>query len=82
MRVTSKKLERLRSDYQCVAGLPFENFYCPILFRDESVDLCRAHLMNQAFVGASRRWTIQRKDADGFFGAFFESDFVKLHLPG
>jgi len=42
--------------------------------------LCRAHLVNQAFVGASRRWTIQRKDVDGFFGAFFESDFVKLQL--
>ena len=31
-----KKLEGLRSDYQIVTGVPFEKFYCPILFRDES----------------------------------------------
>jgi hypothetical protein len=36
--------------------------------------------VNQAFARASRRWTIQRKDVDGFYGAFFESDFVKLQL--
>lgn len=77
-----RKLEGLRSDYQSVVGVPFETFYCPILFRDEHVELCRAHLVNQAFVGASRRWTIQRKDLDGFFGAFFESDFVKLQPRG
>lgn len=75
-----KKLEGLRSDYQTVTGFPFEKFYCPILFRDENVELCRAHLVNQAFVGASRRWTIQRRDVDSFFGAFFESDFVKLQF--
>jgi hypothetical protein len=51
-----------------------------MLFRDEDSELCRAHIVNQAFVGASRRWTIQRKDVDGFFGAFFESDFVKLQF--
>lgn len=77
-----KKLDGLRADYESVTGIPFENIYCPILFRDEHVELCRAHLVNQAFVGASRRWTIQRKDVDGFFGAFFESDFVKLQLQG
>ena len=41
-----KKLEGLRSDYQTVTGFPFEKFYCPILFRDENVELCRAHLVN------------------------------------
>ncbi len=75
-----KKLDVLRKDYASVAGEPFQTFFCPVLFRDEAEELCRAHLVNQAFVGASRRWTIQRKDVDGFFGAFFESDFVKLQL--
>jgi hypothetical protein len=70
-------LEALRTDYASVAGVPFQTFFCPVLFRDEDVELCRAHLVNQAFAGASRRWTIQRKDVDEFFGAFFESDFVK-----
>jgi hypothetical protein len=72
-----KKLDVLRKDYACVAGEPFQTFFCPVLFRDEAVELCRAHLVNQSFVGASRRWRVQRKDVDGFFGAFFESDFVK-----
>lgn len=26
----------------------------------------------------TRSWTIQRKDVDGFFGSYFESDFVKI----
>jgi hypothetical protein len=75
-----KKLAALRSDYGSTTGCPFDAFYCPILFRDDDVELCRAHLVNQAFANASRRWTIQRKDVDGFYGAFFESDFVKLQL--
>jgi hypothetical protein len=74
------KLAALRSDYTSTVGCPFETFYCPILFRDDEVELCRAHLVNQAFRSTSRRWTIQRKDVDGFYGAFFESDFVKLQL--
>ena len=54
-----KKLEALRSDYASVVGSSFKTFYCPILFRDDDVELCRAHLVNQAFAGVSRRWTIQ-----------------------
>lgn len=81
-RTDLKKLEGLRSDYASVVGVPFESFYCPVTFRDDDTELCRAHLVNQAFVHASRRWTIQRKDVDGFYGAFFESDFVKLQLGG
>jgi hypothetical protein len=75
-----KKLEALRADYQAVVGSSFQTLFCPILFRDENVELCRAHLVNQAFPDASRRWTIQRKDIDEFYGAFFESDFVTTHL--
>lgn len=75
-----RKLDALRADYAAVTGSPFSAFYCPFLFRDEDVDLCRAHLVNQAFSGASKRWTIQRKDVDGFFGSAFESDFVKIQL--
>jgi hypothetical protein len=76
----SRKLEALRRDYASVAGHAFDTFYCPFLFRDEPTELCRAHLVNQAFRGASNRWTIQRKDVDGFFGSAFESDFVKIQL--
>jgi len=75
-----KKLDTLRSDYAAVTGEPFRSFYCPILFRDDDAELCQAHLINTAFSGASRRWTIQRKDVDGFFGSVFESDFVDIQL--
>lgn len=66
------KLERLRSDYADVVGRPFEFFYCPILHRDESTDLCRAHLINRAFQGSSNKWTIQRADIDNFYGSRIE----------
>lgn len=76
------KLETLRSDYREVVGEPFQNFYCPILFRDEATDLCKAHLVNQAFTGSSAKWTIQRTDVDNFFGSIFESDFVAIRHKG
>jgi hypothetical protein len=72
------KLEALRSDYQDVTGRPFSHFVCPILFRDEDVALCRAHIINSAFPDSCRRWTVQRADVDGFYGSAFESDFVDL----
>ena len=51
------KLETLRSDYQEVTEKPFLNFFCPMLFRDEDVALCRAHIVNSAFPDSCRRWT-------------------------
>lgn len=72
------KLEELRADYEHVVGRRFENFYCPILFRDENVELCRAHVINKAFQGSDRGWTIQRSDVDSFYGSIFEADFLSL----
>lgn len=71
-------LERLRLDYAAIEGKPFNHFYCPILFRDEDVPLCQAHIINKAFAGSSRAWTIQRMDVDNFYGSNFESDFEVL----
>ncbi len=73
-----KKLEQLRADYTETAGQPFSHFYCPILFRDEDEPLCKAHIINKAFKGSSRAWTVQRKDVDNFYGSNFESDFETL----
>lgn len=73
-----RKLEALRTDFAAVAGAPFHNFYCPILFADDLTEICRAHLVNQAFSETSRRWTVQRKDVDNFYGTSFEADFVEL----
>jgi hypothetical protein len=72
------KLEKLRVDYQQVTGYPFTHFFCPLLFRDEETPLCKAHIVSQAFSNSSRRWTVQRKDVDEFFGANFESEFSAL----
>lgn len=79
MKVHMKsKLQELRADYSRIRGGPFINFYCPILFRDEGVHLCEAHIINKAFRNSPRAWTIQRKDIDNFYGSHFEADFIDI----
>jgi hypothetical protein len=72
------KLEELRSDYRQLKDGPFSHFFCPILFNDEDVPLCKAHIVNLAFADSSRIWTVQRKDVDNFYGSTFEADFVAV----
>ena len=72
------RLEELRADYASINGSPFEHFYCPILYRDEEVPLCKAHIVNRAFDGAPKDWTVQRRDVDNHFGSRFESTFSLL----
>lgn len=72
------KLEKLRADFVKVGNPPFKYFYCPIIYKDENVKLCKAHIINKAFKNSSRKWTIQRKDIDSFFGSNFEADFTLL----
>jgi len=78
----TREIERLRDDYQLITGDRFDWFHCPILFRDEHTELCRAHVVNQGFVGATKAWTVQRKDVDNFYGSFFESEFVLIDRLG
>jgi hypothetical protein len=72
------RLQELRADFEEVTGTAFPHFYCPILFRDENVELRKAHIVNRAFSSIGRDWTVQRKDVDGFFGICFELDFVDI----
>lgn len=75
------KLNLLRQNYISATGKPFVHFFCPILHSDEETELCKAHITNQALAddGTNKRlWTVQRKDVDNFFGAFFEADFVLI----
>jgi len=72
------KLEELRSDYTQVVGQPFSHFYCPVLWKDEDVPLCQAHIVNRAFPNSSRAWTVQRRDVDSFYGSCFEADFCTI----
>ena len=76
------RLRELRADFEEVTGKAFSCFHCPILFRDENVELCKAHIVNQAFSSIGRQWTVQRADVDRFFGRCFESDFVDIQFQG
>ena len=71
-------LRRLNADYNAVRGSTPDKFFCPILHRDEDVELCKAHIINASFPNSDRTWTIQRADVDNWFGAMFEADFLKL----
>lgn len=73
-----RRLEGLRSDFQARFGKPFSHFYCPILFRDEQVALCRGHIVNESFPDSARKWIVQREDVDNFYGRAFEGDFVNI----
>lgn len=78
------KLERLRTNYAQIRGQPFVHFYCPVLFKDERIPLCQAHIINYAFPNSSRAWTVQREDVDNFYGTNFEDDFlaIQYHAEG
>ena len=88
-RAVAARVGMLRADFEEVTGSPFKHFFCPILYQDDPVELCRAHIVNRAFEGAPRAWTVQRKDVDNHFGSRFESGFTTLaefekavaHLP-
>lgn len=73
-------LKELLTDYSKIGNPPFKHFYCPILFKDENVELCKGHIVNSAFQESSRKWIVQRKDGDNFFGSKFESDFNLLQV--
>jgi hypothetical protein len=73
-----ERLEELRSAFAEVQGHPFAHFFCPILFTDEEVELCKGHIVNRAIRDGQSAWTVQRKDVDNFYGSYFESDFVDI----
>ena len=70
------RLERHRANYESIEGRAFNYFYCPILFVDEDIPLIGGHVVNKEFKGCPRKWAIQRGNVDGFFGRYFESEFV------
>ena len=77
-----KRLELLKTDYESVSNRPWQHFFCPILHRDEKTELCRGHVINQAFDDSDRSWIVQRKDVDNYFGTLFERDFLALEQKG
>jgi hypothetical protein len=73
---------KLQADFADLTGGRSDTFYCPITFEDGPVELCRGHIIPEAFPGSDRSWTVQRKDVDGFYGSTFEADFVALRHKG
>jgi len=72
------QLAHLTVDCWDVTGTPFDHFLCPLLLSDEETELCKAHIVNQAFNDAPGVWTVQRKDVDNFFGSVAEAAFTIL----
>ena len=71
------QVKSLRVDLESVTGNPFQHFFfCPILFKDERPQLCRAHVIYRGFRNSDPSWTIQRADVDAWFGTLFEDDFL------
>ena len=50
------------------------NFHCPILHIEEPTVLCKGHIVPGAVRG--RKWVVQRKDVDNFYGWFAEAGFA------
>lgn len=72
------RLVELQNDYVSRTGKPFRHFFCPILWKDEGVDLCMGHVINKSFEDSWRGRVPQRKDVDSFCGAAFECEFQTL----
>jgi hypothetical protein len=69
-----RRVDSLRDDFQAETGQPFRHFFCPLLHTDEDVELCKGHVIPDAFktYGA---WVPQRADIDNFYGSATEADF-------
>lgn len=72
----NREVKRWKADFEELGDGSFEHFYCPILLRDENVELCRGHIVNKAIPNCCRKTVIQRKDIDGFYGSLLESHFA------
>jgi hypothetical protein len=80
--MASEEVERARlrqqEDFTEVTGKPFEHFFCPLLLRDEPVELCMGHVIPQSLPDCVRSRVLQRKDIDNFYGRTAEADFGTL----
>jgi hypothetical protein len=73
-----KRLPDMQEDFVRANGSPFQHFFCPMMMKDELVELCIGHVVNQRIPNSSRATIVQRKDVDGFYGRMFEKDFIVL----
>ena len=76
------RLAKLNDNCGYVHDYSVQHFFCPILYRDDRVALCKGHVINRYFRNSSRVWTVQRSDIDHFYGSHFEADFEALQEKG
>ncbi|MHB1424925.1 MAG: type II toxin-antitoxin system MqsA family antitoxin [Gemmataceae bacterium] len=74
----TRGLEWLRTDYTRALGSPFQHFYCPMLMKDESVELMLGHVVNEKFKDVPEFKIKQRQDIESWYGSMFEADFLTL----
>lgn len=71
-------LPRLQQSYSEKTGERFNHFFCPLMHRDDPVELCMGHIVPQSYPNCCRAKVAQRKDIDNFYGAVAEADFGNL----
>jgi len=70
-----RRIAACRADYEAYTGKPCSHFVCPILGRDEDVEMCRGHMVT---LGSPEIWVPQRKDVDNFYGSVVEADLATI----
>jgi hypothetical protein len=61
----------LREEFARIYGVPFVDFYYPILQVDEPAQLCFGHIVNKKVASSTRKCVVQRHDVDDFYGKHF-----------
>jgi hypothetical protein len=70
-----RRIAEFNTNYTTETGNATNHFFCPILFKDENVEMCRAHIVNDK-LRTNSAWVPQRKDIDNFYGSVIEAEFV------
>lgn len=70
-----KAIKPLRESYAAEFGTDWKHFHCPILFREDDVELCMGHVVSQG-LHSSKKTVPQRKDVDNLFGKTVESHLI------
>jgi hypothetical protein len=73
-----ENLPPLQADYTKATGRPFAHFYCPLLCRDEDVELCMGHIISKTWKNCCRATVVQRGDIDHWYGSIAEAEFGTL----
>jgi hypothetical protein len=79
MSVDRQRLSVHLDDYFRVTGRKTGQFVCPITLREcDEEELVDAHILNEAFLKASRRRVIQYGSVDHFYGSRVEAGLVRF----